>query len=453
MKHNGLSSGVLRAFAVLAGSVIVCGQAFAATQRFADLLKFDVSPGGWFPYAGLITDGKNLYGTTTSAAPADTGIIFELTPPSSGSGPWTERVLYTFKGGSDGYNPMGSLVRDSKGNLYGTTQLGGAVNANCFSGCGTVFELSPPTQGDGSWTEATLYQFQGGTDGADSTSTLIFDAKGNLYGNTPDGGPESNCCGTVFVLSPSSIPGGAWTHAVLYDFTGGDGGRVPLGGLYLDPQGNLYGTTDMDGLHSSGIVYQLSPPSSGGSWTETVLYAFTGGIDGGFPDAGVIEHNGVLYGTTSYGGDISGCGISGFGQGCGVVFELTRAKAGAAYTVLYTFKGLTDGDTPSSGGLAVDANGNLYGSTSYGGDNNNKTCQGSYYDGCGVVFKLSPPQGDGAWIETILHTFEATDGWAPNGALLLSHSALWGMTNVGGDFSPTGCPDNGCGVVFAIAAK
>jgi uncharacterized repeat protein (TIGR03803 family) len=441
MKHSSFAA-IMRLLLVLISTIIIVNLAFADAP-FTDLFNFSYDAGGFLPFGGLVTDGTNLYGTTSGNAPIDGGTVFELSPSSNGS--WTETVLYKFSSVWDGAGPVDSLIRDSKGNLYGTTNEGGNVNSYCGSGCGTVFELSPPTEPGGAWTLTTLYRFKGGTDGAESSAPLIMDEKGNLYGTTTDGGMVYTCCGTAFMLSPPTTPGGSWTETVLHDFGIGNDGTIPVAGLYRDSQGNLYGTTQGGGGRGPGSVFRLAPPSSGGTWTETILYAFTGGTDGGAPGSALVRYKDSLYGTAASGGDLSACD-TGLTQGCGVVYQLTAERNGTwSFAVLHAFTGSTDGSSPKAG-LVVDPSGNLYGATLYGGDNSNPTCRGTYYQGCGVVFELSPKNE--TWTENVLHTFEATDGYEPIGTLLASHGALWGMTLVGGNLSS--CSPEGCGVVFKV---
>ena len=204
----------------------------------------------------------------------------EAVIPSGGSG--SENALYSFSGGSDPKFPYAGLIFDKAGNLYGTTEFGGANNQ------GTVFEITPNS--NGSWTETVLYSFTGSTDGGQPYGSLVLDAAGNLYGTTNFGG-SSNCnlgCGTVFELTPSS---GGWKETVLYTFTGGSDGREPYARLLSDASGNLYGTTLLGGNIGSvcstgcGTVFKLTHGSSG--WTESVLYAFQGGADGASPYDGL----------------------------------------------------------------------------------------------------------------------------------------------------------------------
>ena len=338
-----------------------------AHAQYAESVPYTFSGNsdGASPASALISDSHgNLYGTAvyggnTSGSncpgqdpPTGCGVVFELTPPSGGTGPWTETVLYTFQGGSDGAYPQSSLIFDSRGNLFGTTSNGGKLSGSCsgLGGCGVVFELSPPSGGKAPWTETVLYTFQGGNDGAFPYASLIFDSNGNLYGTTSGGGTGLD--GTVFELSPPSGSPSTWTETALYSFTGSSDGGSPLAGVIFDSSGNLYGTT-YSGAHGLGVVFELSPPSGGsGSWSEDVLFVFTGHGDGGLPFAGLtFDSKGNLYGTTAIGGLTSGatCKKSG---GCGVVFELSPPGVGSddwTETPIYTFTASTDGGYPYAG--------------------------------------------------------------------------------------------------------
>jgi len=431
------------AMAVLS-TIGISGQALAAAE--SAVFDFNGTDGA-FIYSSLISDGTNLYGTANATIPAYLGIVFELSPPASGKEPWKETILYSFTGGSGGYNPYAGLVRDSKGNLYGTAAYGGYRDGSlCSGGCGTVFELSPPSERGASWTETTLYQFKGSTDGAGPMGSLIFDPAGNLYGTTQNGGDEYVCCGTAFELSPPSAEGGDWSETVLHDFAGGSDGENPVAALYRDAKGNLYGTTQFGGAASgNGTIFRLSP-TSGGTWTEDILHSFALSTDGGTPFDPLIEHDGAFYGTAALGGNLDDCYELGITVGCGTVFKLVVGPGGEVnFSVLYAFEGSTDGWFPKAG-VVFHASGNLYGGTLYGGDLSKKGCITPYYAGCGVVFELSPQTG-GAWKETVLHTFELSDGYEPRATLLLSHDNLWGTTVQGGGSST--CP-LGCGGVFEL---
>ena len=424
---------------------------------------------GAAPAAGLISDAKgNLYGTTayggdTSgsscpgvAPPSGCGVVFELSPPSSGSGPWTETVLYTFTGGSDGAYPEAGLIFDSKGNLYGTTTNGGDTSgSNCsgIGGCGVVFELSPPSGGGSPWTETVLFTFSNGTDGAVPYAGLIFDAKGNLYSTTAGGGSAGY--GVVFELSPPSGGGVPWNEAVLYAFSGGNDGGSPLAGLIFDSSGNLYGTA-FEGDAGYGVVFELTPPSGGGvPWNEAVLYSFDGHADGGYPYAGVIfDSKGNLYGTTSNGGDSTDPNCKGT-HGCGVVFELGPPAGGGvpwAETLPYTFTGSSDGAYPEAG-VIFDSKGNLYGTTVQGGNTSGTNCSGT--GGCGVVFELIPPSGgSGPWNENVLYPFNGGSDGADSfaGVIFDAKGNIYGTAYNGGDLSGSNCSGAaGCGVVFELS--
>lgn len=265
------------------------------------------------------------------------------------------KVLWNFAGApNDGAVPMSSLVLDHLGNLYGTT-LGGGTFANppCSTiGCGTVFKLSPNT--DGSWNNTILYSFcmnfsqAGCLDGAFPKAGLIFDAKGNLYGTTSNGGGQAcpldgRGCGTVFELSPPAVQGAPWTETLLYAFCATeaddqclDGGE-PVSQLTFDTTGNLFGTTSTGGAGTSaaGTIFELSHRPGG--WSETVLYTFCSAgkfpacPDGDQPQAGVtFDKVGNLYGTTELGGSQKS-------QGGGIVYKLSPGPNGWVESVLYHF--------------------------------------------------------------------------------------------------------------------
>jgi len=409
--------------------IAVCGLPIAVTPAVAAnaekvLYSFQHNgTDGWAPVASVVFDaGGNLYGTTLfGGTPASgcknqgCGTIFQLAPGANGK--WTETVLYSFKdNGTDGTEPLANLTFDADGNLYGTTLLGGDHN------CGTVFELTPDT--GGAWTETVLYSFAGyPTDGAHPYAGLIFDAAGNLYGTTRDDGGYYSY-GMVFRLTPSA---GTWVETVLYAFGGEkthDGGE-PYDGLIFDAAGNLYGTFSEAGIRGGkaiGLTFQLAP-GAGGSWTETVLYGCTikGCADqGGDAHSNVIfDTAGNLYSTTSVGGAyLKNCG----GAGCGTVFQQTPKSGGKwPEKVIHSFGKGNDGETPEAG-LVVDAAGQLYGTTEYGG---------AY--GGGTVFRLTRGSND-EWKEKVLHSFgNGKDGANVQSGLILDGAGnLYGTTTDGG---------------------
>jgi len=261
---------------------------------------------GGNPQGGLVLNEstRTLYGTAMIGGPNNDGVVYQLTAPTTAGAPWTQTVLYSFTGGVDGSEPAAGLVSDAKGVLYGTTFWGGQY-AN-----GVVFKLVPPATKGGAWTEVVIHSFKGGSDGRTPYASLIFDASGSLYGTTYSGGQGGNlgCCGTVFQLIPSG-GNGPWKEVTLHRFSGAEG-SAPVSSLLLDSSGALYGTTSGFGK-TNGTVFQLVPPAvAGGAWTENTLYTFTGGADGGTPMAAVIgDGTGALYGTTYSGGTTcNGCG-------------------------------------------------------------------------------------------------------------------------------------------------
>lgn len=259
--------------------------------------EFNSQPNLFWPNLGeLIFDrAGNLYGAAAAGGRHFRGGIFELTPSGGG---WTYIDVYDFAGNGDGAQPLGGVILDASGNLYGTT-FGQHVGSDLY---GTVYELIHSGSG---WTESTIYLFQNGSDGAFPKSDLIMDAGGNLYGTTSTGGSGGG--GTIFELTPSQ---GSWTFSVLYSFPGpGDG---PYGPLLIDSSGNLYGATLEGGAYQQGSIFKLTP--SNGGWTYTSLHDFTDGGDGRSPYGHLtLDGNGNLYGTAGWGG----------ATGNGVVWEIT----------------------------------------------------------------------------------------------------------------------------------
>jgi uncharacterized repeat protein (TIGR03803 family) len=352
------------------------------------------------PWAGLVIDGAgNLYGTTSLGGTNNTGTVFKISPSG------TESVLHSFAvpGETDGDGPYAGLVMDSAGNLYGTTAGGGT------NGTGTVFKISP------SGAESVIYSFAapGGTGPLSPYfASLLMDSAGNLYGTTASGG--TNDTGTVFKLSASG------TESVLHSFGpyNGTDGDAPDAGLVMDRDGNLYGTTTGGGPYQTGTVFKINT-----SGAESVLYSFSyfGGPDGVRPYGGLImDSDGTLYGTTNEGGT----------NKTGTVFKIS---ASGAESVLYSFgvPGGLDAYSPEFESLVMDGAGNLYGTTASGGTNNT-----------GTVFKIST-----SGVESVLYSFgssSGTDGDSPYAGLIMDTAGnLYGTTRVGGAF--------GRGIVFKLS--
>jgi uncharacterized repeat protein (TIGR03803 family) len=345
------------------------------------IYKFKGGTDGAAPSGTLIFDAAgNLYGTTVTGGnngcEEGCGTVFKLSPTKKGV--WKETILYRFLGDTDAEEPGLGVVFDAAGNLYG------AAGGGCQFGCnGTVFKLAPNP--DGTWAESILYTFLGGTDGG-FPSPLVLDSVGNLYGTTISGGvTQSPCggCGTVFELSPSE--NGSWTKNILYSFNDGLDGGDPSGRVIFDAAGNLFGETFDGGSFACpesgcGTVYKLTPKS--GSWKFNVVHTFNGrdGSKGSQPSGGLaFDSAGNLYGTTGGGGDLS-CNN---GNGCGTVFKLSpKTTGGFTFSIIEAFDG-PSGASPGQG-VIVDATGNLYGTTFAGGTGN---CT---LTGCGVAFAVTP---------------------------------------------------------------
>jgi uncharacterized repeat protein (TIGR03803 family) len=335
------------------------------------------------PAGSVIMDSRgNLYGTTTSSGVSNRGTVFKLTPPEQFGGNWTARTLHIFRGLPDGEYPSGNLVMDSEGNLYGTAGGGS-------QGGGVIFEITAAGK------EKILYNFKLNKIDASGPSGLLRDSQGNFYG-TAGGGPTNN--GTVYELTA------AGEEKVLYSFTGFPDGYTPEGPLVMDTLGNLYGTTFKGGPKFAGTVFQVTPAG-----VETILHAFeANSTDGQYPYAGLaMDSQGNLYGTTGYGG----------ATGFGTVFEIT---AEGVEKILYSFKGGSkDGQLPEAS-LILDSLGNLYGTTAY---------DANLIGPFGTVFELTPTGK-----EIIFHKFTGDpDGFNPMAGLFMdSQSNLYGTTYGGG---------------------
>jgi uncharacterized repeat protein (TIGR03803 family) len=410
MKRLNLSLIMLAVCAIAA--IAVALPVLARAQSLETVIHHfpSESGDGSAPLATLSADNTgNFYGTTDFGGAYGEGSVFELTPTATG---WSESVIYSFAGGATGSSPgYTGVAVDKNGNLYGTTYSGGTVNSACSIGCGLVYELSPTSSG---WQETVLYNFTGPDGQYPNEGTLVFDASGNLYGVTGNGGTSGT--GVVFKLAPSA---GTWTESVIYDFPDHVGLAVNPWSVSMDASGNLYGVAVGGGMYGFGTIFKLTPNSSGG-WTESNIYSFTGGADSGYPRTNLIfDSAGNIYGMSS--GNPGGAGF-------GAVFKLSPAFGGGLkFSVLYTFTGVTGGFNPGYQ-LAMDAAGNLYGTTFYGG--NASYCVGNA--GCGVVFKLTPKGS--AWKESVLRIFTGrTGGNFPNGVIFnAAGTALLGTTAEGG---------------------
>jgi uncharacterized repeat protein (TIGR03803 family) len=428
MQNNRFLRIIFAGLIVVAGSCLSTLNAVWAARRESVLHRFSAKDGA-NPLGGLVFDSAgNLYGTTSQYGTYDFGTVFRLAPGANGT--WAETVLHEFSG-QDGNGPLASLVFDPAGNLYGTTFRGGTLSDCDSLGCGVVFKLAPTT--NGKWIETVLHKFKG-SDGGSPMGSLTFDAEGSLYGTTAYGGSDpSGCggvgCGTVFRLTPGT--NGNWSEQLLHTFnSNGKGGAEPLAGLAFDTAGNLYGTTYGGGACPYGTVFKLTP-STNGRWNERVLYSFCNGEAN--PEAGIIlDAKGNLYTTTYYGGAYRQGTVSEFSP---------QANGEWTQKVLHSFNpNGKDGANPKAG-LMFDTAGNLYGTTFYGGN-----LQG-FPNGHGVVFKLAPGTNN-TWDETILYAFcsasSCKDGAFPESGVIIDSSRnLYGTAEGGGT--------NDDGTVFKIA--
>ncbi|MGA1988214.1 MAG: choice-of-anchor tandem repeat GloVer-containing protein [Candidatus Sulfotelmatobacter sp.] len=430
---------------ILLAGLILVSNAFAAHPAAAPsaqvLYNFLGKIDGANPASNLISDAEgNLYGTTEYGGAGDFyGTVFELVAPTTAGGGWKETTLYSFTDTGDGARPTDGLIFDKQGNLYGTTSDSNA------GGYGEVFRLAPPTANGGSWTETVLYHFQGLSDGAYPAGGLISDAEGNLYGTTSS---------SVFELSPPAQPGGTWTFTLLHEFEGGTSdGNASRAGLVRDSLGNLYGTTLWGGYEGNadcgsigcGTVFEVSPPAAnGGAWSEQIIHFFGMGDDGFDPEGGLtLDAAGNLYGTTYSGGTIGG----------GTAFKLSPSgspEGGWSEEIIHSFAYSTSDGAAPVASMILDQAGNLYGTTLFGGT----PCvyNGADY-GCGSVFKLAPVAGSAAWKESILYFFPRKGGnpRQPGASLLLDNRGdLYGTTVGGGRFTCTFDEGDGCGTVFAL---
>ena len=422
---RNLARSIVRLFLIKVPLVLVIS-ASSLAQTFTVLHTFTGDDGS-SPFAGVTVDrAGNLYGTTKYGGIANCdlgcGVLFKLAPQGSG---WNFAPLYKFAGPSDGKSPIARIVFGPDGRLYGTTLAGGNSTVNG----GTVFTLTPPPnvcRTSCYWVKTTLWSF--GQNNGDAHNPgygdLVFDAAGNIYGTTEEGGTTQPACGpgcgTVFMLSRSQ---GSWNETLIYRF--GDGpGFHPYAGVAFDRNGNLYGTTPYGGSGELGLAYELT--SSSGSWSPTILHNFSLENDGGAPSAGLVPDNaGNLYGATSTGGSGGG----------GTVFELSPMGLDWNLTVLHSFESLAK----PFANLAMDAAGNLYGTTTDGGLFRH-----------GNVFKLTRT-GD-SWTYTSLYDFTGgSDGGNPFGNVALDAAGnLYGTTEGGGSDAGQCLVVSGCGVVWQI---
>jgi uncharacterized repeat protein (TIGR03803 family) len=339
------------------------------------------------------------------------------------------KVLYNFKGGDDGIDPHGNLVFDAVGNLYGTTAQGGGTSACHGQYQGCGIVFQLEPQSSGQWKEHVLYSFSNGsTGGVGLEGNLVLDAAGNVYGTAYWGGSDFQ--GTVFELSPGS---GDWTEKDIYAFCPSRGcgdGASPASGVIFDDVGNLYGTATAGGTAGGGgVIFKLTP--SNGNWTESVLYSFCpyNTCGGGWYPWGLTRTaNGDVYSTTTYGGNFFWPCVP--GDGCGAVFKF-NPKSGD-YSVLHRFDG-RDGAFPNSA-VVLDRQGNVYGTTFN---------DGAF--GCGTVFQLSP-KSEGGWTYNVLYNLR---GGSSAGSMFIDSAGNLYVANSG--MTAETCQGGESGEIFKLS--
>ena len=375
------------------------------------------------PLAGVVFDKLgNLYGTTSMGG-LGAGVVFRLSPNGNG---WTETVLYQFGSRTkDGTFPVGKVVLDNKGNIFGTTNRGGAFDA------GTIFELK---RNGSSYSEIVLHSFGNGTDGAYPTSGLIADAAGNGYGTTYYGGTGTNCtalgvtssCGTVYQVSGKN----GFTYKVIHNFTGGSDGAFPWSDLSMDASGHLFGECVYGSGYGKGLLYEMI--NSNGQWTEKLIHPWGNKDDGTYIYGGVtFDPVGNMFGVSSQGGAHGGQGT---------LFEFTTDGNSWLEHNLHGFGTALDGQFPM-GSLVVDSADDIFGVTRDGG-----------VYGYGMVYEVLFTQNN--WVEKDLHDFTGGNDGATTYATMVAdaNGNLYGTTTYGGSARACGTgPVPGCGVVFEIS--
>ena len=404
--HSGLRTFHWRS-ALVPLTVFLALTAPLYAQTYSVLLNFSGANGNG-PGTPILDRSGNLYGSTPSGGPGEFGgygNAYKLAHAGQG---WILDNLYNFTGRNDGAAPEGALTIGPDQALYGTAAAQGADLH------GTVFKLQPPVTFcraiTCAWNITVLYTFRGDMDGSVPNGNVVFDAAGNMYGTTTYGGQYNY--GTIWKLTSS---GGSWTESVLYSFDGPHG-SYPLSGAVLDNAGNLYGTTSTGGADGWGGVWELT--NSGSGWSLQNLYSLTNQSDGRSLAGGVVfDSAGNLYASAQHGGQNSG----------GTVFRLSPASGGWNFSLLYSLSGSAG---PASS-LTLDTSGNLYGTTYQDGSNQ-----------LGNVFQLSP--SNGSWIYADLHDFSDSDGEHPLGSVVLdANGNIFGTTSQGGSGLD--------GVIFKIA--
>ena len=411
----------------------------AASPQFSTLYTFQGGSDGGNPYTETLVPGPDgsLFGSTRVGA-SGSAAVFQLSPSAGGSTPWKYTLLQSFTGDQNGGRPTG-LMAGPAGSLLGEAIQGG--NSACGAGCGLIFQLSPSFNGQAPWTEKILYTFTGGTDGEYPRDGLVRDGQGNLFGTTVSSGLcGGSGCGTVFELSPPALGQTAWTLTTLYTFADDKSGYYPAGKLLPDQSGGFFGITWGGGkggrvcyyyYTGCGTVYHLTPPGDDlGPWNKTIIYRFSGYPDGQTPFTALnMDAAGNIYGMTNNGGLRQHCRQITPG-GCGTVFELSPSFGGRGpwiFSLPWQFSGQRDGNQPNAAGL-LPVKGQYI-----------TTTAGDGLRDFGTIDLFTPGAPRQPWTEQTLFTFtNNTDGESPESYLLERGGMLYGMTRGGSGPTPYG---------------
>jgi len=413
-------SGTIRIAAVLALTLTLLTAQSVHAQTFSYLHLFNGGSDGANPVSGVtVGGGGTLYGTASGGGSAGDGTVYKLTLKHGG---WVLDPLWEFAGGNDGAVPYAGVVAGSNGALYGTTYRGGGTLEY-----GIVYELRPPATACKTaicyWNETIIHSFTGPPNDGSTPylGKLIFDSSGNMYGTTYEGGTHSE--GNVYEFSPQS--GGGWTESILYNFDDGTDGGYPVAGV-IESAGALYGTNFVGGTGSQGVLYQLTP--AGPPWTEETLANF-GGSAGYQPYATpIVDQSGNLYGTTESGGP----GDS------GTVYEVSQADGSWSFSSVYVFGGSHPACNPYAG-VTLGANGNLFGVCQAGGANND-----------GWVFEM-PTTCNDTCTPTDLYDFTGSAACLAQGPVTFDSSGnLYGTCYGGGNTGSNCNQAYGCGSVWEL---
>jgi len=414
----------------------------ASAATLTTLYTFSGGADGANPGAALVPGPRgSFFGTTVNGGASGNGTVFQLIASADGSDKYTLDSLYSFAGGTDGAGPT-NLISDGAGNLYGVSNLGGGgAAAACIYngtpvGCGVVFELQPPAEGERAWHETVLHAFSGNDDGFAPSGLTIFDGK--LYGFTWGGSGSCNGgCGTVYELPPPGAGKGGWTYKRLHSFTGGSAADGPFGNPLIDDAGSIYGIAYSGGSTAPsgcapfvgcGEVFKLARPTPWSrDWIKSTVWTFDGLNGTGAFNSLSIDGEGNLYGMTNEGGyPSSNCPApAGAPAGCGVAFKLERSRLGDdqwTQQILWNFSGGADSGYPADSALARQLDGNLIATAS--GTNNAGPGQFG-----AIVQLVHPDEHQTAWKERTLFTFaNDANGAVPVGAVVARKGSWYGTT-------------------------